>query len=711
MKKKMVENTIPICIKKTGWWITVQQEKNILILNIFYNKVLKCRHCINADTYEYATLLKNGVWVNRILSEALGLDRMYYGYSEGDRDIKERFRMLEEDAELIKSVLKADKWAGWYRSAYGTIERREREYNSAKAERREANRIMRVNEIMGKIPPLPSGIMEWIDRQETGGADYLIRSRENGTWGCSYCGERSEEKALKRVDGGKKIRHNDRIICPYCSKEVRAIKRKKTIDILTHFALVQPVDDEIGVVRYFDAVIYSDGCKKAIGLDEAVRIILFKNDLQRSCSIYYNQFKRGWGWAVEKKAYYPAPFDDKGNRANRRESPGYLYDAGIEEAFKGTRYQNWARLFVQMSAAGLKLDYNRLMCTKNDSNFMHLTELLFKGRFYRLLAETSKRISVWNGEYVGMMKLVGSGIEDAFGIDDRQKINRIRDKNGGECMVEWMRWAERHRPKISDKVLEWLLENNLTYANMQWLNVRMSLEQAMNYIERQRKESYKGKKAAQVISQYEDYMDMCNKLHRQIDDEMVYRPRDLKRRHDEAVKEIELRRAKLDAEKYSIKFGEAEKVLQEIKDKFEYTGERYMILVPEKIVDIVKEGRALHHCAGATDRYFDRIKQHETYICFLRKTKEPETPYYTIEVEPGGTIRQHRGMYDEEPEIEQVKPFLREWQQTIRKRMKKKDHDLAAVSKEKREANLEELRAKNNIRVLQGLMEDFMEAM
>ena len=152
-------------------------------------------------------------------------------------------------------------------------------------------------------------------------------------------------------------------------------------------------------------------------------------------------------------------------------------------------------------------------------------------------------------------------------------------------------------------------------------------------------------------------------------------------------------------------------LLQTIREKFEYENVDYRIIVPNRLVDIVAEGRYLHHCAGSSDRYFDRIMQKETYICFLRKQTEPEIPYYTIEVEPGGTIRQHRGYLDEEPEIEQVKPFLKEWQKVIRKRMSEQDHELAAVSKEKREANIEELKAKNNIRVLQGLMEDFMEAM
>jgi hypothetical protein len=68
-------------------------------------------------------------------------------------------------------------------------------------------------------------------------------------------------------------------------------------------------------------------------------------------------------------------------------------------------------------------------------------------------------------------------------------------------------------------------------------------------------------------------------------------------------------------------------------------------------------------------------------------------------------------MYDEEPELEKVKPFLKKWQKEIRKRMNEEDHEKAAVSKQKREENIRELIAKNNTRVLQGLMEDFMEAM
>ena len=105
-----------------------------------------------------------------------------------------------------------------------------------------------------------------------------------------------------------------------------------------------------------------------------------------------------------------------------------------------------------------------------------------------------------------------------------------------------------------------------------------------------------------------------------------------------------------------------------------------------------------------------RIEDRETYICFLRRQSAPGVPFYTIEVEPGGTIRQHRSYLDEEPGIEEIRGFLREWQKVLKSRLTWKDRELARTSKIKREQNIEELKAKRNIRVLKGLEEDFLEA-
>lgn len=284
-----------------------------------------------------------------------------------------------------------------------------------------------------------------------------------------------------------------------------------------------------------------------------------------------------------------------------------------------------------------------------------------------------------------------------------------------------MQYSDMTGKKISKETVEWMIEKRIRPLDMGESEKYMSPQKLMNYIKRQQKEQYPNLTAEKVLEEYEDYLNMCKACNKNMADEMVYRPRELKRRHDEVVvdqqqiqilKELESNAEGKEAyaQEMREKFPEAEGILKEIKSRYEYENEEYKIIVPNTLVDIVKEGRALHHCAGSSERYFDRIESRETYICFLRRQGAPGIPFYTIEVEPGGTIRQHRSYYDEEPGIEEIRVFLKEWQKAIRKRLTEEDRKLAKISKVKREANIAELKEKNNTRVLQGLAEDFLEA-
>ena len=377
-----------------------------------------------------------------------------------------------------------------------------------------------------------------------------------------------------------------------------------------------------------------------------------------------------------------------------------------------------------LSAQGQELNYNRLMAGAGQmKEYAEKIEYLSKGRFWNLLKDTVERTEypVYQNTYYGPLNLRADSIEEMFLIRDRQKINRIRDEQGGNDMVRWMQYSDEIGKKISRETVRWMTANRIRPEDIRELEEYMSPQQIMNYIIRQQAEQYPGKKPKEVLEEYKDYINMCEACSKNMKDEMVYRPRELKRRHDEVVvdrQQMQILR-ELDtnteakekyAEEMRQKFPKAEGILKEIKSRYEYENEEYKILVPDTMIDIVKEGRALHHCAGSSERYFDRIESRETYICFLRRKEAPGIPFYTIEVEPGGTIRQHRSYSDEEPGIEQIREFLKEWQKVIRKRLTEEDKKLAKISKIKREANIEELKAKNNTRVLQGLAEDFLEA-
>ena len=709
MKKKAVENIKPTKTRKGGLVATVQLVKDILVLNIYKDKKFLGRYCMSTGNYEYAQWSsKSGEWNNSKLVSLCGYETWYYSYYNLAKELK--FNTQQEE-QLAREKLGFSERT-YIKNVVDIINHRESDYVSDKREKTERNRRQRVQNLMEQVRPLPDGIKEWIFEKAVGSADYAFYNKAEKKWSCTCCGKHYNEKYLHRVDGEKKVRHNDMVICPWSKKTIQAKKRTDKQEKIAHFMLLQPLNDKCSVARHFDVDIYWKEDTRKILVNESMRITMNKlvHSPKMACDIYYNQYTTRGIYSGGRWDYEQGYFDNRGNSANRRTYAGYLYEENIKEALEDTAYECWTRVFSQMAAAGKKVNYNKLMITQNDGQLISTVEYLFKGRFSRLLLETSEKVSPFSGSYCGTLKLTGQNIEEIFDIRDRQKINRIRDLDGGEEILQWMRWSDRTGEKISQETLQWLLQNGIENEEVKFIEDKMSIQQIMNYVNRQQSESYKGKSAKTVLSQWHDYMRMCGRLKKKTDDTMVFRPRELKRRHDEAVAEIELREAEIQADEYSNRFPGAEDVLKEVRKKFEYENDEYMILVPQRLAEIVAEGRALHHCAGATDRYFDRIAQRETYICFLRKKSEPKLPYYTIEVEPGGTIRQHRGYLDEEPEIEKVKPFLREWQQVIKKKLNENDRKYAEISAEKRELNIQELREKNNTRVLEGLMEDFMEA-
>lgn len=695
MKKKLVENTNPPKCRKKGWWTMVQEVQDIIVLNVFIDGILKYRHCIDMALKDYATYhVPDKGWTTAKVECCYDIETDW-GYCSCERKNRKNFKASPEDRRYLLDKIPVQGWPVDEGDEFGAVSRMEYEWGVDRRESAENRRIERVNATMARVPLLPLDINDWFYRAALG-EDYAIKDKESGKYACTACLHEAPREKYKRADSNEPARNNDIVICPHCGGKIKFITRKECIWKSADIMAVQPIDGEMSVMRYCSGTIICRPRKqKEIRMHEKIRVLAAKDKNHIKKNVYYNQGCSG--------------FDNKSNPCGQRIAvTQYLYDGGITSALEGTKIEGWSGLLTEMAAAGLELPYDSMITAGPDEKYRALVELLFRGRFYRLLAEDGGRMPY--GSYCGDMNINGTSIEEVFGINDRQLINRIRDRNGGCLMLEWMRWGERRRYRIPDKVLAWLCRNSLQPVDMEWMKCRFSLEQAMNYIERQRREQYKGKSAKAVINQYEDYMSMCEELHKDTTDEMVFRPRELKRRHGEAVAGIKEHEAQITADEYSRRYPEAERVLNLIAGKFEYSNEKYMIVVPRKNIEIVLEGRELHHCAGSSDRYFDRIAQQETYICFLRKAEEPGRPYYTIEVEPGGTIRQHRGMFDEEPEIEEVKPFLKEWQKVIRKRMSAEDHELAAVSAGKRAANIAELKAKNNTRVLEGLMEDFMDA-
>lgn len=673
--------------------VRAQLSENYLILDVWEDGSYKCRHAMHRITGEPGTLYPDGKRTAENLDGAFGGTVRYWGIPLWD----EGLFIPEEDAGLIRK--NTEKTYG--NGVLARVEIMEEEYVRERHQKAADARIDRLNRLMGMCPFPGKAVSDWIT-QTAGSGQYAFYDKKADTWHCTACNADFAEQQT----GIRKIRQHDTTVCPLCGSSLTAEKRKKTVTRHVPMYMIHDADERRGVLRFFD-VTFTWSDERRICFDERIRIML-QRDMKLPCKIYYSDNWSGWS---------------EGNRANRRFKSGYLYpdEKAIREGLAGTEYRIWEKVLPYLAAAGIKADYNGLLCESNPY-WTGIAEYLAKGRFYRLLDEETQRITAWGG-YIGRtVNISGNGIGEVLKLSDGQLINRLRQENGGRLMLGWLQWSESHGSRITAECMSWLHEADLTAEGYEASPAAdyLTPQQLMNYIIRQKKESYPKLGYPAVLRQYEDYLKMAAQLGKNMDDEMVYRPRELKRRHDGAVEEHNARReemrrkrdaeaARLEAERMRQKYPGYEDILEEVSRKYEYASGDYLIRVPKDFAEITAEGMALHHCVGHTERYFDRIVSRETYICFLRRLSSPDEPFYTIEVEPGGTIRQHRGAYDEEPGIEEIKPFLREWQKVIRSRMSKHDHEYARQSAVLRQKNIEELREKNNIRVLDGLMEDLME--
>ena len=112
------------------------------------------------------------------------------------------------------------------------------------------------------------------------------------------------------------------------------------------------------------------------------------------------------------------------------------------------------------------------------------------------------------------------------------------------------------------------------------------------------------------------------------------------------------------------------KVYPKYRDLYEYCEDGYVAMVPEQLSDIKLEGTIQHHCVGG---YIDRHANGSTIILFIRRTMRPAIPLYTVEISPGGTLRQIQGYHNEESNkpTPDADSFVKRWLAEIRRRLAK----------------------------------------
>ena len=626
--------------------------------------------------------------------------RKAYGYNLEDytwynKDWDEYVYMNPDSSSQIQKILGTIKKGFW-----GMCE-----WQEGCKKRNEEKKIKKLTDQWDKdmqpIKDPPKGFENWWHHNAFDGSNYIYYASSKSTEGyCTSC--------IGRVKLPEKPTHNTESRCPVCKKKVTYISRaKKTQCIWTRAhdaSCIQRYKDGL-VQRDFEVRRYDD--KDALSINKSTYTI---HEYRRTIVtakgwgtyIYMDYRRRGMRWAADPEAWVGKHYET-------------MYQKNFGQIFR--KYKTAYPIAVKQGykAAGLRYFLSQ-------EHRYPAIEMVYKAGLYRLGNEMVND---------GWLKLNGvldnkasGGLAKILKIDNA-RMKRLKNMNGNIEMLRWLQKEKQMNTILRDCDIRTLTEADISPEVLERSEIGkyLTIEKICNYLNKQAelRSSIKGHALKTAIwRDWEDYVNMMIRQKMDCSKEILLKPKDLTIAHNELVARISMMDQKKEISAKKKRFASAQKLLEsgELR-KYEYDNGTYCIVAPRSIDDIYREGITLKHCIHTCDIYFQRINIRETYLLFLRHSAKPDTPWYTVEIEPGGNIRQKKSVLNEAyKDLNDAMPFLQEWQHWVKKNLSEEDKKLAEMSDKARREGYKKLREEKKIiwhGSLQGtlladaLESDFME--
>lgn len=549
---------------------------------------------------------------------------------------------------------------------------------------------------LAQTPPLPKDWARWADKVGIR-ANYIFYEYVRGgakTGYCTFCG---------RDVPITKPRHNKPGRCLRCRHEITFKAMGRAAKVLTtpqyDMYLPQRCADGLMIRQFRGCRRYEKGKQNMPEVHcREIRRAIFSRDAQPLRAYYWGDYKHSEFRWIEDRPCNPNWGGENEGRCYGKTLPSL---AAHELRFTG--------LNETIRALGI-LDPEKYLAVLNKNP---LLEQLAKAGLYGMVKEFLESPYRFSGT---LQKKAAGGLARQLGID-AQELKRLRENNGGFAFLDWLRYEKSSGKPLPDRAIRWLCQQEIKADALKFILDRMSVPQTVHYLQRQMRETRMSSR--NVLTTWKDYLSMAARLKMDTGDSIIYRVRRLRLRHDELVERMRAQELSIEAGEILERFPHLEEIFQEVQTLYPYRGKEYSVVAPALVEQILKEGRELHHCVGSSDRYWERIERRESYILFLRRNAEPDKAWYTLEVEPDGTVRQKRTAYDRQAgDIGAVTAFLQEWQKQLSKRLTEQERQLARASRDLRAEEFAQLQ-KDGVLIhggdLQGqlladvLMADLME--
>lgn len=138
---------------------------------------------------------------------------------------------------------------------------------------------------------------------------------------------------------------------------------------------------------------------------------------------------------------------------------------------------------------------------------------------------------------------------------------------------------------------------------------------------------------------YADYIRACEKLNADMRSKATLWPKDLIRIHNNQKVEIEALNRVQEENKY-------QKLRKKIEKRYSFEAMGFMIVVPTRVSDLIREGTEMHNCVGG---YIKRVANGQTCVIYIRQIDNPDLSFGTMEIDKEGSrIIQARGKFNKD---------------------------------------------------------------
>lgn len=489
----------------------------------------------------------------------------------------------------------------------------------------------RIDSYMVLTPKLPKGFQKWVDITGMAHSRYVFYFYRKGKMTqqgyCTFCHKEVEVF---------KPRHNISGICPHCKKQIvfKAIRKAGRVIDRGAVAVLQKINGGL-IARYFTVTkTYENIREPEISYLECERTLYFEDKIKQFEWAEFRQTGKV-RWCDDVSKYY---FDNV-----------VLYSENLKETLADTKYQFCALQEFATRWEGALVNVNGYLTSYLKIPFI---EYLTKLRLYRLTEEiTGRRYFSYCG-----LNVNGKTLQEILGVRKKQ-LSLLQKLNVTSEELEVLQEAEKVGYEFTAEEFRELFNKYGKYALSNIVRVMkyVSFNKILKYIE-----SRDTKNLQNVVSDWKDYISFCEKLGYDLKNEFVLFPRHLKKAHDTAYKMVQSLERKERNKKYQRLSKETATYFQNLQQKIGWENEKYVVMAPKNLFEIITEGHKLHHCVG---NYAESAAQGETIILFLRKKENLQKPFYTMEVQ-GEEILQCRG-FNNKGMDEDIRKVIQEFQKKV----------------------------------------------